>query len=33
MHFRDAFIADYLAALRAIYDSGLAPALLEDYIK
>jgi peptidoglycan/xylan/chitin deacetylase (PgdA/CDA1 family) len=32
MHFRPAFIADVLAALTAIHDAGLTPALLEDYI-
>jgi peptidoglycan/xylan/chitin deacetylase (PgdA/CDA1 family) len=32
MHFRPAFVADFLAALRAIHRAGLTPALLEDYI-
>lgn len=32
MHFRDAFVADFLAALRAIHKAGLTPALLEDYV-
>jgi peptidoglycan/xylan/chitin deacetylase (PgdA/CDA1 family) len=32
MHFRPAFIKDFLAALRAIHRAGLTPALLEDYI-
>ena len=32
MHFRPAFVEDFLAALRVIYEAGLAPALLEDYI-
>jgi peptidoglycan/xylan/chitin deacetylase (PgdA/CDA1 family) len=32
MHFRPAFVDDFLAALQAIYDAGLTPALLEDYI-
>jgi peptidoglycan/xylan/chitin deacetylase (PgdA/CDA1 family) len=32
MHFRPAFVADFLAALRAIHDAGLTPALLENYI-
>jgi len=32
MHFRPAFVADVLAALTAIHDAGLTPALLEDYI-
>ena len=32
MHFRPAFTADFLAALRAIHDAGLTPALLEDYL-
>jgi len=32
MHFRPAFVDDFLAALKAIHDAGLTPALLEDYI-
>ena len=32
MHFRPAFVQDYLAALKAIHRAGLTPALLEDYI-
>jgi peptidoglycan/xylan/chitin deacetylase (PgdA/CDA1 family) len=32
MHFRPAFIDDFLAALQAIHDAGLTPALLENYI-
>ncbi|GEM_PF-572439 len=32
MHFRPAFVADFLAALQVIYNAGLTPALLEDYI-
>jgi peptidoglycan/xylan/chitin deacetylase (PgdA/CDA1 family) len=32
MHFRPAFVKDFLAALRAIHRAGLTPALLEDYI-
>jgi peptidoglycan/xylan/chitin deacetylase (PgdA/CDA1 family) len=32
MHFRPAFVADFLAALQAIHNAGLTPALLEDYI-
>jgi len=32
MHFRPAFVQDFLAALRAIKRAGLTPALLEDYI-
>ncbi|MFC4335863.1 polysaccharide deacetylase family protein [Salininema proteolyticum] len=32
LHFRDDFVEDYLAALNAIADAGLTPALLEDYI-
>jgi len=32
MHFRPAFVTDYLAALTAIHDAGLTPALLDDYI-
>lgn len=32
MHFRPNFVADVLAALKAIHDAGLVPALLEDYV-
>jgi peptidoglycan/xylan/chitin deacetylase (PgdA/CDA1 family) len=32
MHFRPAFVQDVLAALTAIHDGGLTPALLEDYL-
>ncbi|WP_433360932.1 polysaccharide deacetylase family protein [Actinoplanes sp. CA-142083] len=32
MHFRPAFVKDFLAALRAIHKAGLTPALLEDYV-
>jgi peptidoglycan/xylan/chitin deacetylase (PgdA/CDA1 family) len=32
MHFRPAFIEDFLAVLQAISQAGLTPALLEDYI-
>ncbi|UQU62103.1 polysaccharide deacetylase family protein [Couchioplanes caeruleus] len=32
MHFREAFVDDFLAALRAIHKAGLTPALLEDYV-
>jgi peptidoglycan/xylan/chitin deacetylase (PgdA/CDA1 family) len=32
MHFRPAFVKDFLAALRAIHRAGLTPALLQDYI-
>ena len=32
MHFRPAFVQDFLAALRAIHRSGLTPARLEDYV-
>ncbi len=32
MHFRPAFVADFLAVLKAIHDSGLTPAALEDYV-
>jgi len=32
MHFRPAFVDDFLAVLAAIAQSGLTPALLEDYI-
>ncbi|AGL17943.1 polysaccharide deacetylase family protein [Actinoplanes sp. N902-109] len=33
MHFRPAFVKDFLAALRAIKRAGLTPALLEDYVR
>jgi len=33
MHFRPAFVDDFLAVLTAIHDAGLTPARLEDYIK
>lgn len=33
LHFREPIVGDLLAALRAIYDSGLTPALLEDYVQ
>jgi peptidoglycan/xylan/chitin deacetylase (PgdA/CDA1 family) len=32
MHFRPAFVQDVIAALTAIHDAGLTPALLEDYL-
>jgi peptidoglycan/xylan/chitin deacetylase (PgdA/CDA1 family) len=32
MHFRPAFVNDVIAALTAIHNAGLTPALLEDYI-
>ena len=32
MHFRPAFPDDFLAALTAIHDAGLTPALLSDYV-
>jgi peptidoglycan/xylan/chitin deacetylase (PgdA/CDA1 family) len=32
MHFRPAFVEDFLAALNAIYKAGLTPALLDDYL-
>ncbi|MFI7599883.1 polysaccharide deacetylase family protein [Actinoplanes sp. NPDC049681] len=32
MHFRKAFVKDFLGALRAIKKAGLTPALLEDYV-
>ncbi len=32
MHFRPAFVADFLAVLKAIHDAGLTPAVLEDYV-
>jgi len=32
MHFRPAFVDDFLAVLAAISQAGLTPALLEDYI-
>lgn len=31
MHFRPTFFRDVIAALNAIHDAGLTPALLEDY--
>jgi peptidoglycan/xylan/chitin deacetylase (PgdA/CDA1 family) len=33
MHFRPAFADDVLAALTAIHQAGLIPALLEDYVR
>jgi peptidoglycan/xylan/chitin deacetylase (PgdA/CDA1 family) len=33
MHFRATFVEDFLAALHAIADAGLTPALLESYIR
>jgi hypothetical protein len=33
MHFRPAFPDDVLAALNAIKNSGLTPALLDDYVQ
>jgi peptidoglycan/xylan/chitin deacetylase (PgdA/CDA1 family) len=33
MHFRATFVADFLAALRAIHAAGLTPALLADYVR
>jgi peptidoglycan/xylan/chitin deacetylase (PgdA/CDA1 family) len=33
MHFKPTFVQDVLAALRAIHDAGLTPALLENYIR
>jgi len=33
MHFKPTFVKDVLAALRAIHDAGLTPALLENYIR
>ena len=33
MHFRPAFAQDVVAALTAIHDAGLTPALLEDYVR
>ncbi|WP_067500340.1 polysaccharide deacetylase family protein [Actinoplanes sp. TFC3] len=33
MHFRKAFVQDFLAALRAMHKAGLTPALLEDYVR
>jgi peptidoglycan/xylan/chitin deacetylase (PgdA/CDA1 family) len=33
MHFRPAFVDDFLAVLAAISQAGLTPALLEDYVK
>jgi peptidoglycan/xylan/chitin deacetylase (PgdA/CDA1 family) len=32
MHFRPAFVQDVIAALTAIHDAGLTPALLENYL-
>ncbi|GAA5202222.1 hypothetical protein GCM10023322_83690 [Rugosimonospora acidiphila] len=32
MHFRPAFVRDVIAALTAIHDAGLTPALLESYL-
>lgn len=32
MHFRPAFVSDVIAALTAIHQAGLTPALLENYI-
>jgi peptidoglycan/xylan/chitin deacetylase (PgdA/CDA1 family) len=32
MHFRPAFVDDFIAALTAIHDAGLTPALLESYL-
>jgi len=32
MHFRPAFVKDFLAALQAIHRAGLTPALLENYV-
>jgi peptidoglycan/xylan/chitin deacetylase (PgdA/CDA1 family) len=32
MHFRPAFVKDFLAALNAIHKAGLTPALLDDYM-
>ena len=32
MHFRPAFPDDFIAALAAIKNAGLTPALLEDYV-
>ncbi|GIE05053.1 hypothetical protein Adu01nite_64030 [Paractinoplanes durhamensis] len=32
MHFRPAFVKDFLGALKAIHRAGLTPALLEDYV-
>jgi hypothetical protein len=32
MHFRARFVDDFIAALQAIKDAGLTPALLEDYL-
>jgi peptidoglycan/xylan/chitin deacetylase (PgdA/CDA1 family) len=32
MHFREAFRADFVGALKAIHRAGLTPALLEDYM-
>jgi hypothetical protein len=32
MHFRPTFFQDVIAALNAIHDAGLTPALLENYL-
>jgi peptidoglycan/xylan/chitin deacetylase (PgdA/CDA1 family) len=32
MHFRPAFVSDVIAALNAIHQAGLTPALLENYV-
>lgn len=32
MHFRPAFVADFLAILKAAHDANLTPALLENYL-
>jgi hypothetical protein len=32
MHFRERGVDDFIAALNAIKDAGLTPALLESYI-
>jgi peptidoglycan/xylan/chitin deacetylase (PgdA/CDA1 family) len=33
MHFRPAFVEDFIAALVAIHKAGLTPALLSDYVR
>jgi peptidoglycan/xylan/chitin deacetylase (PgdA/CDA1 family) len=33
MHFRPAYVQDFIAALRAIKQAGLVPALLEDWVR
>ena len=33
MHFRPAFVADFIAALTAIHKAGLTPAVLGDYVR